>query len=287
MKKTNAVRRIAVACEGLARRSDEIVRRAESKNGKLAELFTRKEIRITNEICCELLMSVAESSSVADLSANRANFERMRAHVMDANDALVSRAHLNPQTMSSIMNAEDTLVDLLVAPDPTVRLMAGFAKRHLGVVKSVLTSFFTDIRLQLEACDRGGSSWAHRLRGALSAPVGAIVRKGSESLFAQYGDGRCDRAAVIAFMRSLYNQKDPHLCSWPKVAGYVRNCRDESDVNFARCAEIRVQVQSWAKPEKGGIEKAWRSLTQQLKPANGRKRSSGLGPVKIPDLSWA
>ena len=285
--KKDSVHRIAVACESIVKRSDEIVRRAEQPDGALSGLFTKKEIRITNELCCELLLAVAESKSVADLAANHANFEQVRAHIMDANDVLIARAQMNPQTMSSILNSEDTLIDLLAAADPTVRLMAGVAKQHLGIVKSVLTSFFMDIGIQLAANERGGSSLVRRLRSALSAPVGAVVRKGTESLLAQYGDDRCDRLSAIAFMRSLYDKKNPKLCSWPKVIGYVRNCRDESDVNFARCAEIRAQAQSWAKPVKGGIEQVWNSLTQQLKLSHGKKPKSGLAPCAIPDLGWA
>lgn len=285
MKKNESVRRIAAACEGIVLRSDEIVRLAEDGDVALSTIFAKRETRVTNEICCELLLSVAESESVADLAANRANFEKMRTHIMNANDVLVARTRINPQTMSSIMNAEDTLVDLLVAADPTVRLMAGFAKQHLGIVKSVLTSFFTDIWLQLEA--GGGLSWGRRLRGALSAPVGAIVRKGSEDLLAKYGDGRCDRSSALAFMRSLYDKRNPKRCSWPRVVGYVRNCRDESDENFARCAEICAQVQGWAKHEKDGVERVWRSLAQQLKLSHGKKPKSGLAPCAVPDRSWA
>ena len=265
MARKDSVRRIAAACADVARRSDEVVRRADAGDAALTALFTKKEIRVTNEICCDFMLAVAESESVADLAANRANFVRMRRHVMDANDVLIAHTQMNPQTMSSIMNAEDTLIDLLIAADPTVRLMAGFAQRYLGVVKSVLTSFFTDIGLQL----------------------GAAVRRGSEDLLAQYGDDRYDRASAIAFMRALYDRDDPRRRSWPKVIRYVQTCRDESDVNFARCAEICAQVQSWAKPVKGGVVAVWHSLAQQLKLSHGKKPKSGLGPCAAPDRSWA
>lgn len=286
MARKDSVRRIAAACANIARRSDEVVRRADAGDAALAALFTKKEIRVTNEICCGFLLAVAESESVADLAANRANFERMRRHVMDANDVIVARTQVNPQTMSSIMNVEDTFIDLLVAADPTVRLAAGFAQRYLGVVKSVLTSFFTDIAIQLDA--RGGvSALGRRLRGALAAPVGAAVRRGGEGILARYGDGRCDRASAIAFMRTLYDKDDPRRCSWPKVVHYVQTCRDESDANFERCAEICAQVQTWTKPAKGGAVAVWRSLAQQLKLSHGRKPKSGLGPCEVPDHSWS
>lgn len=146
MKKTPAAERIAEACLGIIRRSDQIVALAETPDAELSRIFSGKEIRVTSGICCELALAVADSESVVDLAANRENFERMRGHVMAANEALAERTTVNPQTMSAIMNAEDTLINLLVAADPTVRLMAGFAKKYLGVVKSTLTAFFTDLR---------------------------------------------------------------------------------------------------------------------------------------------
>ena len=277
--KMNGAERIRMACEGIIGRSDEIVTSAEP-----AKLFSRKEIRVTNEICCELALAVADSESVDDLVVNGENFERMRAHVMAANETLVGLTLSNPQTMSSIMNAEDTLIDLLVAADPTVRLMAGFAKKYLPVVKSTLTAFFTDIRLQLEAVkDRCG----RRLLGALYAPVGAMVIRNSRGLLQLYGDGRCERLAALAFMRTLYDENSPERCSWPKVVNYVRTCSDRTDPNFARCVEIRLLVKERARKVKDGAEKVWRSLAQQLKPANGRKRGSGLAWSAIPDRSWS
>ena len=151
MKKTSAAERIAEACRGIVRRSDQIVALAEKPGAELSRIFSRREIRVTNGICCELALAVADSESVDDLAANRENFERMRRHVMAANEALTEHMLTNRQTMCSIVNAENTLINLLVAADPTVRLMAGFAKTFLPIVKSVLTAFFTDIRLRLEA----------------------------------------------------------------------------------------------------------------------------------------
>ena len=139
MKTTTSAERIAEACRGIVRRSDQIVALAETPDAELSRIFSRKEIGVTNGICCELALAVADSESVDDLAANRENFERMREHVMAANEALAERTTANPQTMSTIMNAEDTLINLLVAADPTVRLMAGFAKKYLGVVKSTPT----------------------------------------------------------------------------------------------------------------------------------------------------
>ena len=65
-----AAKRIAEACRGIVRRSDEIVTLAATPGAKLSRIFSRKEIAITNRICCELALAVADSESVADLVAN-------------------------------------------------------------------------------------------------------------------------------------------------------------------------------------------------------------------------
>lgn len=285
-KEMDPVRRIAAACDDVIARSNEIVRCASTDKKALLALFKKKEIRVTSEICCELLMSIAASSSVEDLRTNRENFKRMRKQVLKANDALALCLQSNPQVMSAIMNAEDTFIDLLMAADPTVRLMAGLAQQYLGVVKSILTSFFSEIGLRIEEKLCGGSSWGGRLRNSLSAPLGSMVIKKGAALFSQYGDGRCDRSADIAFMRSLYD-KESNLRSWPKVIAYVRSGCGEADGNFARCAEIRAHVQAWAKKEKGGADRVWRSLAQQLKLSHGRKPPAEFSPVAIPDRNWA
>ena len=53
MKKTSAAERIAEACRGIVRRSDQIVALAETPDAELSRIFSRKEIRVTNGICCE------------------------------------------------------------------------------------------------------------------------------------------------------------------------------------------------------------------------------------------
>ncbi len=185
--KAKGAERIRKACEDIIRRSDEIVACSDG-GGLTSGLFSRKEIRVTNGICCELALAVADSGSGDGLIASREMFERMREHVMEANDALAEHMLTNQRVMNSIINVESTLINLLVAADPTVRLMAGFAKKFLPLVKSVLTAFFTDIRIQLEA-DEGGKR-SHKLLGALSAPVGALVLRECERLLRRYGDAK-------------------------------------------------------------------------------------------------
>ena len=260
MKMTPAAERIAEACRGIVRRSDQIVALAETPDARLSRIFSRKEIAITNRICCELALAVADSESVDDLAANRENFEMMRERVMVANQTLAERTTANPQTMSSIMNAEDTLINLLVAADPTVRLMAGFAEKYLGVVKSTLTAFFTDLRFQLEAGEgKGGGCVGRIVCDALSAPVGSLFLLRDGWLLERYGNARLERERVIAFVRKVYRESDPKVRSWTKAVQYVRTSCD------GQCAEIRKSVAGFAKPGADGLEKAWNSIRQQAK----------------------
>ena len=286
--KTPAAARIAAACEGVVRRCHAFVACAESKGSELSKMFSRKEIRVTNDICCELVLAVAESQSVDDLAANGTNFERMRAHVIEVNEMLAERTLSNPQTMSSFMNAESTLIDLLASADPTVRLMAGFAKKFLPVVKSTLTAFFTDIRLQLEASEGRTDCGLWRLvHGSLADLIGRKVMSECSRLFAQYGTAKNARKAIIAFLQSIYDKDDPRFSSGAKVIAYVRSCRDESDPNYPRCAEIRMQVAALARRGADGVDKVWNSLSVQIRPSYARRRSPRLGPVPIPSRSWA
>ncbi len=270
MRKTPAAERIAEACRGIIRRSDQIVALAEKSDAELSRIFSRKEIRVTNVISCELALAVADSDSVDDLIANRENFMRMRKHVMAANEVLVERTTANPQTMSSIMNAEDTLINLLVAGDPTVRLMAGFAKKHLGVVKSTLTAFYTDLRLQLVTAEgKGGGRVGRIVREALSAPVGSLFLLREGGLLERYGDARFARKRVIAFVRKVYRESDPKTRSWTGAVRYVRSSND------GQCAEIRKTVVGFAKPGEDGLEKAWNSIRQQAKVLDERLLDEG------------
>ena len=260
MKATTPAGRIAEACRGIVRRSDQIVALAETPDAELSRIFSRKEIGVTNGICCELALAVADSESVDDLAANRENFERMRERVMAANEALAERTTANPQTMSTIMNAEDTLINLLVAADPTVRLMAGFAKKYLGVVKSTMTAFYTDLRLQLETAEgKRGGRVGRIVRETLSAPVGSLFLLREGGLLERYGDARYARRGVIAFVRKVYRESDPKTRSWAKTVEYVRTSRER------QCAEIRKTVAGFAKPGTEGLEKAWKSICQQAK----------------------
>ena len=260
MKTTTSAERIAEACRGIVRRSDQVVALAETPGAGLSRIFSRKEIGVTNGISCELLLAVADSESVDDLAANRENFERMREHVMAANDALAARTLVNPQTMSTIMNAEDTLINLLVAADPSVRLMAGFAKKYLGVVKSTLTAFYTDLRLQLATAEgKGGGRVGRIVRETLSAPVGSLFLLREGGLLERYGDARYARRGVIAFVREVYRASDPKTRSWRKTIHYLRTSRDKS------CADIRKTVAGFVKPGKDALEKAWKSICQQAK----------------------
>lgn len=270
MRKTPAAERIAEACRDIIRRSDQIVALAEKSDAELSRIFSRKEIRVTNVISCELALAVADSDSVDDLIANRENFMRMRKHVMAANEVLVERTTANPQTMSSIMNAEDTLINLLVAGDPTVRLMAGFAKKHLGVVKSTLTAFYTDLRLQLVTAEgKGGGRVGRIVREALSAPVGSLFLLREGGLLERYGDARFARKRVIAFVRKVYRESDPKTRSWTGAVRFVRSSHD------GQCAEIRKTVVGFAKSGEDGLEKAWNSIRQQAKVLDERLLDEG------------
>jgi len=71
-------------------------------------------------------------------------------------------------------------------------------------------------------------------------------------------------------MKSLYDTGDPEFNSCPKVVNFVRTCKNAHDPYFNQCARIRSLVKTFAKKERGGEERVWRTFAQELKPSHAR-----------------
>ena len=266
-----SIRRIKEACKQIIRRSDEIRAASDDPNGKPSQFFAGEGLRVTIDTCCELLDAVTDSTSAADLEACHDDFDEMREHTVTANTSVLRRTYANPHAVNALLNGEATLYSLLLAADPTIRLLAGFAKLHIGIVKDVLLSTFTDIRLQLEGPEEPMKERINRALIVMKDPVAAMIIAKSAKLLRRYGREDApiaDRRQIIRFMRKLRDKNNPVLSSYPKVARYVRFCDNEQEPNFDRFLEIRRAVESWSRKESGGVDKSWHTLTQALKPSN-------------------
>lgn len=269
-----SVRRIKSACKDIIRRSDAIKSASDDPEGKPSLFFAGKELRVTIDTCCALLHAVADSSSAADLEACHDDFAKMREHTVAANNSVLRRTHDNPHAINALLNGEATLYTMLLSADPTVRLIAGIAKQNIGIVKDLLLSTFTDIRLQLEGPEAPMKERLDRVLVTLKDPLAALIIAKSVKLLRRYGREDApitSKREVVRLLRMLYDKDNPQRSSYPKVAHYARYCNDVNDPNFDTLLKVRRSVESWAKKEAHGVDMAWHTLTQALKPSNDTK----------------
>lgn len=258
MKKSS----IKTAIKDVISRCDEITACAKNPQNHLSLCFSpAKTIRFC-ETCSKFLIAVADAEK-AELKSAKASFVRMRNHVMSANAAIARRLGDNQHILNGVVQVEKTAFALLIKGDLTVQFLAGFAKGQLPLVRTVLTAAMTDVRKQLEAIELGEQVAIKSLSLDALQQITTAVRGVPD-----------DRAETIAFMRMLYGTGGAEFHSYPKVVNFVRTCRDEKSPYFDRCAQIQALVRKWAKKEKDGIQKVWRSLTQELKPSHGKSRKS-------------
>ena len=89
------------AAKTLIARCDEIVAAAEA--GKdVSDLFTPREITVTNRICIDLALSIANSESIDEIAAQRELFIEMERHVMAANAVIAARTPSNEYLMNAV-----------------------------------------------------------------------------------------------------------------------------------------------------------------------------------------
>lgn len=251
MKKntTNHLKQFRKATHAVIERTLEIGKAARSSAEEAAKLFSEREIHTTNEICIAFLEAVADLPSIKCLKDEKKLIEQLRDTVHETNDSLSILTGANPRILNTISDFERLVLNALLCCDPTLRIVAKFAKFQKLLVRTALSTFFSGLRKLLELHTDASPS--------------------------------CGYKAAISFARSLYKQH-PLCTSWPKTVNYIRTCSDKNDPNFLRCAEIQLLAQTTAKNDKLGVEKFWNSFRQRVKPSDGRKKSK-MGPVPILD----
>lgn len=144
---------LAAAMESLAARCDAITALALDSDAAVSGIFSKKENARTADLSIAFMEAVAGTASVEDIRAVRPDVVRLRDRVLASSEAVADRIRENPQVLSSFVNGLHTLFRLLLEADPTIRVVAGFAAEHKGVVRSVLLAFLTDLRHQLEVSE--------------------------------------------------------------------------------------------------------------------------------------
>ena len=256
-----AVSRIRAAADEVCRRCDEISAVAENPKDPISSCFALGRAVRINDSCAEFILAVAESTSNADILAAKASFESLKKHTARANQGIAARLGENRDMLDGVACCEETMLRLLAEGDPTVRIVAKFAAQHQTLIRVMFLAALNSIRKQLEQLEHRGEVKVHAFSfKAIQQLIGAIRGRPN------------GKAEALAFMRTLYDSDEPDFNSCHKVVDFVRNCKDVRDPYFSQCVRIRALVKGSAKKVRGGEERFWRSLAQELKPSHAKCR---------------
>ena len=295
-KASSAKAGIEDATRTLIARCDEIVATADA--GKdVSDLFTPKEITVTNRICIDFALAIAASESVDEIAAHRELFIEMERHVMAANAVISTRTPSNEYLMNAVRQVETTILGLLIAADPSVRILSGFAAKYLSIVSQTLTSAFTSVYDALVEYEGHPQKRRAVLSRCLSNPLGTMLVSQASSVLKQYGkDFPSCTSDVIAFICQVRYDPSLKLPSLKKACEFIRSCSDPKLQLFAACNRVNAFVTSYAKRTGKNVDTLWHSLCQLAKPSQlsaqakrkkAKAKSTAPGPVHIPDRSWA
>lgn len=257
MKKTRS--KVEAAAKAICAHCDEIIARSEDPSAALSESFALARTVRISETCVDFLLAIAQCKSGAEIQGARKTLSRMRDRVVLANRRIAKRLGDEQDVLTALTSCEETLFKLMDAGDPTVRILAKLASSHTALIRIVLTAALSSIRKHLESIERRGE-----------VKVRAFSFKAIQQLLAAVRGRPADRTEALVFMRSLYDTDEAPFNSCHKVVEFVRTCRNVNDPYFNQCSHIRALVKSCAKKERGGEERVWRSLAQELKPSHAK-----------------
>ena len=287
---------IEQAARALIARCDEIIATAEARKD-VSDLFTPKEITVTNRICIDLALAVAGSESIDEIAAHRELFIEMERHVMAANAVIAAQTPSNEYLMNAVRQCETTILGMLIAADPSIRILSGFAAKYLSIVSQTLTSAYTSIYDALVEYEGHPQKRRTAFARGLTNPFGTVVFNQAAAVLKQYGKNfpSCTDD-VIAFICQVRYDRSLKLPSLKKACEFIRSCSDPKLQLFNACNRVNAYVSRYARRSGKDIDTLWRSLCQLAKPSelaqkakrtNDKVKSSAPGPFRIPDLSWS
>lgn len=257
MRKTK--NEVEAAAKAICAQCDEIIVRSEDSAAALSECFAlARTIRIS-EACVSFILAIAQGKSGTEIQDARRTLSKMRDRVLLANRRIAARLGDEQDILTALTSCEETLFKLMDAGDPTVRILAKLAASHTALIRIVLTAALSSIRKHLESIERRGE-----------VKVRAFSFKAIQQLLAAVRGRPADRTEALVFMRSLYDTDEAQFNSCHKVVEFVQTCKNANDPYFNQCSRIRALVKSCAKKERGGEERVWRSLAQELKPSHAK-----------------
>lgn len=176
------------AIAAIVARCDEIAAMAVDSGKSLSAAFSKKENVRTADISIAFMEAVASTSSIDEVRMHKSDIENLRDHVLTTNEAVADRICDNPLVLSGFVNGLQTLFRLLLDADPTIRVVAGFACEHKGVVRSVFMAFLTDLRHQLESSEGVRQNRLARGAESLVNGLGTLLSRRMTSTLEQYAE---------------------------------------------------------------------------------------------------
>ena len=180
--------KLGEAIDALVARSDAIASLAMDAGKTLSSAFSKKENVYTTDISIAFMEAVAATSSIDDIRALAPKIECLRDHVLASNEVVADRICDNPLILSGFVNGLQTLFCLLLDGDPTIRVVAGFATEHKGVVRSVFLAFLTDLRHQLESSEGVRTNRLTQGTESLVNGLGTLLSRRMTSTFERYAE---------------------------------------------------------------------------------------------------
>lgn len=180
--------RLSAAIDAIVARSDAIAAYALDADKSLSTVFSKKENADTVDVSITFMEAVAGTSSIDDIRILRSEIERLRDHALAATETVADRIRDNPLMLSGFVNGLQTLFCLLLDGDPTIRVVAGFATEHKGVVRSVFLAFLTDLRHQLESSEGVRTNRLTQGTESLVNGLGTLLSRRMTSTFERYAE---------------------------------------------------------------------------------------------------
>lgn len=134
-----------------AARCDEIVTACEDRPEELIEIFSRKGIHLSIDICMGFAAAIARMETPQDLCQSAAAIRRLREHAMPANHALAELTTANPHIISAAIQCEELALDLITEGNPLILTLARLATRYSIITRLCLRAAFTEIGQHIRA----------------------------------------------------------------------------------------------------------------------------------------
>ena len=230
-----ATEEVSRATEVLVARCDEIVTAYEDRPEELSEIFSRKGVHLSIDICMGFAAAVARTEMSEDLRQSAVAIQRLREHAMPANHALAELTAANPHIISAAIQCEELIFDLISEGNPIILILARLATRYSIITRLCLRAALSEIR-------------HHILADTGDKPIKVEIVKGDarpNRRGRSYGEKdealHEIRAQVVAEMR---RRKKATNLSWPEIvtalrgnSAYVARLKGKTDETWIRYAK--------------------------------------------------